>query len=124
VQLLMALIPPFSLWLVAMVTTAPAARMLFGMGMGRLYITVTLTGYAVANLVRIVACLRHDFPLAIALGALIELVVAMGLCLAAYLVLARRDGVSFRDHDPLDPGKTLSPMSAASAAAAAKPQST
>jgi len=124
VQLLMALIPPFSLWLVAMVTTAPAARMLFGMGMGRLYITVTLTGYAVANLVRIVACLRHDFPLAIALGALIELVVAMGLCLAAYLVLARRDGVSFRDHDPLDPGKTLSPMSAASAAAAAKPQPT
>jgi len=120
-HLLMALVPPFSLWLVAMVMNAPAARMLFGMGMGKLYTQVTLTGYAVANVVRVVACLRHDFPLAIALGAAIELVAALALCLVAYIVLARRGDVSFRDNDALDRAGAPSPMSAA---AAARPEST
>jgi hypothetical protein len=92
------------------------------MGMGKLYTQVTLTGYLVANIVRVAACLRHDFPLAIALGAVIELVAALSLCLVAYLVLARRGDVSFRDKDTLDRAGAPSPMGAAGAAA--KPKST
>jgi hypothetical protein len=88
--LLVDLIAPFSLWLVAMAAYIPANKVMFAIGRGRLCVTVSLAAYGLANTVRLIAGLQGRFGLAIALGAAIELILALGLAAITWTLLRRR----------------------------------
>jgi len=84
------LIPPFAVWMVAMALNGMISRLLFGLKLGGMYVTTTIVAYIIANGVRALANIRFDFPVAIALGAFVELVVVVILSGYAFMVLHRK----------------------------------
>lgn len=77
------ILPAYCVWLVAQGISALLSRAMFALGMGRQFTIVTTSGYILANAVRLALVHDRGFSEAVACGALVELVVALGLAFYA-----------------------------------------
>lgn len=96
------LIPAFAVWMVAMALNGMVSRLLFGLRLGGIYVTITLVAYFIANGVRVLSTVMFDFPIAIAMGASVELAAVVILSIYAFIVLHGKAESEKLETSPVD----------------------
>jgi peptidoglycan biosynthesis protein MviN/MurJ (putative lipid II flippase) len=84
--LLGSFLPPFAFWVLPLGANAFLCRVMFGLGLDRPYTVITIFGYLVANVARVIAASFGGLGTAILAGAAVE----AGLSLVLVLITLRR----------------------------------
>ncbi len=77
--LLTSLLPPFAIWALPIGVTAFLSRVMFGMGLDRPFTVTAVSGYLVANLMRIIVWHFGGLSTAVLIGALVEVAISLTL---------------------------------------------